>query len=180
MSLIYASIIGDSDRVRELLATQSGRAELDTVDHYGNTPLYWASSNGHLEVVKYLLRAGADPNITNNTGRTPLSWASYQGYLKIVKELLHAGADPDIARANGGTPLWWASYHGRLEVVKVLLRAGADPNIANRGGRTPLQDASNGKIIEELENYFPSLHTLSLRSLRKFKINISSIPRDLL
>jgi len=35
----------------------------------GNTPLHWAGVNGHLEVVKKLVHAGADPTIVNAAGR---------------------------------------------------------------------------------------------------------------
>lgn len=35
----------------------------------GNTPLHWAGMNGHLEVVKALVAAGADPTIVNEAGR---------------------------------------------------------------------------------------------------------------
>ncbi|KEF54931.1 uncharacterized protein A1O9_09374 [Exophiala aquamarina CBS 119918] len=35
----------------------------------GNTPLHWAGVNGHLEVVKKLVLAGADPTIVNAAGR---------------------------------------------------------------------------------------------------------------
>lgn len=35
----------------------------------GNTPLHWAGVNGHLEVVKKLVQAGADPTIINAAGR---------------------------------------------------------------------------------------------------------------
>lgn len=35
----------------------------------GNTPLHWAGVNGHLEVVKLLVQAGADATIINAAGR---------------------------------------------------------------------------------------------------------------
>ncbi|KIW92488.1 uncharacterized protein Z519_06335 [Cladophialophora bantiana CBS 173.52] len=35
----------------------------------GNTPLHWAAMNGHLDVVKALVKAGADPTIINEAGR---------------------------------------------------------------------------------------------------------------
>ncbi|KAK5056665.1 hypothetical protein LTR84_012197 [Exophiala bonariae] len=35
----------------------------------GNTPLHWAGVNGHLEVVKKLVQAGADATIINAAGR---------------------------------------------------------------------------------------------------------------
>ena len=37
---------------------------------FGDTPLIDASANGHLDVVKYLLKNGADPTIRNAKGLT--------------------------------------------------------------------------------------------------------------
>src|SRR3990167_2019072 len=153
-----------------------------------------ASISGNLVPVRRLLITGADPNVADYYHNTPLHWASSKGYLEVVKELLHVPigpdkgpdegrkrADPNVVNKYGRTPLYWASYKGHLEVVKVLLRVGADPNIANSNGETPLYQAfewDHLEVVEELENYFPSLHTLSLIFLRKFKINISSIPKN--
>ena len=35
----------------------------------GNTPLHWAGMNGHLDVVKMLVAAGADASVMNEAGR---------------------------------------------------------------------------------------------------------------
>ena len=35
----------------------------------GNTPLHWAAINGHLELVKVLVKAGADAGVRNEAGR---------------------------------------------------------------------------------------------------------------
>src|SRR3990167_1677409 len=147
-----------------------------------------ASFYGNLTRVKQLLAAGADPNIADNHGNTPLHHGSYNGHLEVVKKLLRGsddgvGADPNIVNMSDKTPLLWASRNGHLEVVRELLSVGADPNIADNNGDIAAGVAAGNrklKIVEELENYFPSLHILSLRSLRKFGIMVSSIPKNLL
>ncbi|KAF8462145.1 hypothetical protein BDZ91DRAFT_646409, partial [Kalaharituber pfeilii] len=51
------------------------------------------SSNGHIEIVKLLLAAGADVNAEGGLSNTALRGASSNGYIEIVKLLLAAGAD---------------------------------------------------------------------------------------
>ena len=43
-----------------------GSSTCATVSQNGYTPLIWASQNGHLEVVKALVAAGADINAAEN------------------------------------------------------------------------------------------------------------------
>jgi ankyrin repeat protein len=51
-----------------------------------------ASRNGHLEVVRLLLRAGADPGVTSESGATALRWATRAGNAEVVEVLKRAGA----------------------------------------------------------------------------------------
>ena len=53
-------------------ATTADKSAPQLVNHRnvsGNTPLHWAGMNGHLELVKALVGAGADPGIVNSAGR---------------------------------------------------------------------------------------------------------------
>jgi|SRR3990167_814080 len=147
--------------------------------------LFEASENGNLDRVRELLTGvdgtvRVDPNIEDEYGQTPLLSASACNCLEVVKELLREGADPNIPNDYGCTSLHRASRNGRLEIVRELLNAGADPNTADIDDRTSTNLASDREVIKELENYFPSLLILSLRHLRKFKIDFSTIPKNLL
>ena len=51
----------------------------------GSTPLHWASHEGHVEVVDYLLDHGADIKAKNTSGETPLSDASNMGHVEVVE-----------------------------------------------------------------------------------------------
>ena len=92
------------DRIRELLA--SGASVNAIVRQHNTTPLLQAvrddTSEG-LEIVRALIKGGADPNIGLPT---PLSGA--------------------ISIDNGDTPLMAACYNGNVEIAEDLISAGAE------------------------------------------------------
>ena len=58
------------------LLTYNG-ADLDSSNNKGQTPLHTpATSNGHLDVVKFLVESGANFNICSDDGKMPLDPAT--------------------------------------------------------------------------------------------------------
>ena len=92
--------------------------------HY-STPLMEAAKGGHKEVIRALLKAGAEVNKTVKQGISPLHKAAEFGHIDAVKLLLESGADPDKASSSGATSLELALKNGHRDVCKVLLRGGA-------------------------------------------------------
>lgn len=107
-----------------------------------NPSLFWASWNGHVEIVTMLLDNGADVNAKNNDGNTALMLASKKGQTEIVSMLLAAGADVNAKVIYGNTALIVASGNGHKEIVAILLEKGADVNIKSDFGGTALMLAS--------------------------------------
>ena len=54
----------------------------------GAPPLWCAAAAGHFDIVKFLLRCGADVNKTTLTNSTPLRAACFDGHTSIVQVLL--------------------------------------------------------------------------------------------
>jgi hypothetical protein len=67
------------------------------------TVLMVASNKGYTEIVKLLLKKGADPNQKNYKGTTALMLASQSGHKDVVKLLLKNGANPRLKDKNGAT-----------------------------------------------------------------------------
>ena len=119
---------------------------LNTADELGYTPLHYAAESGKPDIVKVLIKVGADVDAKDKDGDTPLHITAFNGYTAIAKALLEAGAEVNAKNNYGRTPLHVAAQLGRLETVEALLEAGADPTVTDGDGETPLDVATNDAI----------------------------------
>ncbi|MCA9775410.1 MAG: ankyrin repeat domain-containing protein [Candidatus Eremiobacteraeota bacterium] len=117
---------GDQSEINRIVAAQPEALEARDVRH-GNTPLHWAAHEGHLDVVRTLIKNGANPNVHTKDGYTPLREAAFRGHTNVVQFLLEVGARAEEADKHGATPLHWAGHGGRTVVARLLLNAGASP-----------------------------------------------------
>lgn len=121
-------MFGDARDVE--LALRLG-ADPNLADRDGSTPLYRASVSGRTDVVRMLLRAGANANVESGAGDEglPLCAAACWGHTDTVRELLAAGADPDAREDHGEgyTASMWAVQGGWDATLAVLQAAGAEP-----------------------------------------------------
>jgi len=100
--------------------------------------LHTCAENGHLDVARDLIEAGADVNAKDNDGFTPLSICAEKGHLNVARALIEAGADVNAKDNEGLTPLYMCALGGHLEVARALIEAGADVNAKKDNGVTPL------------------------------------------
>jgi len=61
--------------------------DVNMVDGDLNSALDYASGNGDLAIVKYLIENSADINIKAKSGKTALAWATENGHTEIVEYL---------------------------------------------------------------------------------------------
>ena len=102
------------------------------------TALHSASGEGHLRIVRYLLRYGVDVNLRDSGLETPLLLASWQGHCDVVQCLLEHGADVDMRDQFQHTPLIVAVFSRHVDVVRLLLEHNAEINAQDREGLTAL------------------------------------------
>ena len=148
--MIYAARTGDLDGVK---AQIDEGVPVGFRDSSGWTALKWASSEGHQEVVAYLLEASAaeaevvvadEPSGAAGAptgGGSPLHWASYKGHARIVWRLLTCAQplDPKEVDTEGNTPLHLAAAGGHLLIIQTMLSQGVDVHLKNAYGNKPVE-----------------------------------------
>jgi ankyrin repeat protein len=103
--------------------------DINRRDTHGDSLLALACKQGHLVVIRSLLRHGVNL-VTNDNGILALSAASFNGHNQIVELLIESGID--VNSRTGPlrvTPLMSAVEGGNLATVQSLLRKGADVNL---------------------------------------------------
>jgi len=109
--------------------------------HLGDVGLSRAVFQGHLEIVKALLEAGAEvksesqvfPGYGESEPILVLACFSYNTDPQIVKMLLDRGADPTAKSQQGRTPLELARERGYIEVARLLAQAIEKKQAAGKG-----------------------------------------------
>ncbi|MEP7311598.1 MAG: ankyrin repeat domain-containing protein [Pseudomonadota bacterium] len=113
------------------------------------TPLLYVAREGHEQVAKVLLDAGADIEKADADGVTPLLMAILNGNLPLAQTLIARGASVKVSDWYGQTPLWSAvdlrnrdvagpardngvDRAAALALITTLLDKGADPNIRTK------------------------------------------------
>ena len=151
--LVVACVQNNCMKVQELI-TQGTDVNITHQFYYfvpGISLLHYAISQGHFDIVRVLVEAGADVNQFNHYWETPLTSAVRTNNLEIVRYLLSKNCDVD-ARVN---IFFWTALHravkeNNIDIVRELLHYKANPNTTDHYGRTPICDTSNIEIVKEL------------------------------
>jgi len=93
---------------------------------YINDPdaLVTAAYEGEFDLVRTLIAAGADPNVTNEHGDTAVMLAAEHAYNSIVEFLLDHGTNINAKDHDGDTALDIARYHNCKSTIALLLSRG--------------------------------------------------------
>jgi ankyrin repeat protein len=100
--------------------------------HDVNKPLAYAAAYGNLEIVKLLIKAGADLNGQVAYGDVALIKADEHGNVEILEYLIEQGADVNLPNLYGMTPFIGLCGSGRLNLVQFAATHGADVNSSYR------------------------------------------------
>ena len=119
-AILVASYCGDTEAVREILATCPDK---DVRDEFGDTALHVAMFQKNILVVKLLLDYGFDVNAkATKNGYTPLHNAVSANNTEFARLLLQYGARKNIRGLDGLTPLDKARKEEKRALVMLLYR----------------------------------------------------------
>jgi ankyrin repeat protein len=146
-----ASALGDLEAVRTLVGRDRGLVNAFAAD--GFYPLGLAAFFGHRAIVEFLLKNGADVNLSARNAQkvTALHGAVARRDVEIVKMLLEAGADPNARQERGFAPLHDAAANGSVALVELLLKHGALADSKADDGKTPADMAGERGHKEVVE-----------------------------
>ncbi|KAF7221243.1 protein phosphatase 1 regulatory subunit 27 [Nothobranchius furzeri] len=102
--IIFQDIVrkGDLEQIGRFMRARKVR--VDTLFHSGMAALHEAVLTGNLEVVKLLVKYGADVHQRDEDGWTPLHMACSDSYPEIARYLLAKGASTEAENESGEKP----------------------------------------------------------------------------
>jgi ankyrin repeat protein len=115
--LMMAALKGQTEMVRKLIARDAD------VNKPGWTPLHYAATGGHVEIMALLLEHHAFIDAQSPNKTTPLMMAAHYGSPQAVKLLLDGGADTAMRNELGLTAIDFANRARRTEAADMIAAA---------------------------------------------------------
>ena len=128
--LMLAALKGHFSLVQKLVEHDAD------VNKPGWTPLHYAASAGHVQIIEYLLENSAYIDAESPNGTTPLMMAAMYGSPEAVKVLIQAGADLS-SKNQLGLSAWDFAVRGQRQNAKELIETGLARLAARQNQATP-------------------------------------------
>ncbi|KAL3426988.1 hypothetical protein PVAG01_00497 [Phlyctema vagabunda] len=120
----------------ELLVERGALINEPACGRYGNA-LHAACSANRLDVVKFLLAQGADPNARGGELSYPIIAAANYGHMEIIELLLEHNAEVNVSGGDGnGSTLVHAAFELPRSTLELICDRGADIHYMDDDGDT--------------------------------------------
>ena len=174
--LLRASQHGDLDKVKTILDIY-GNDFIESANEYGRTSLMIVSASEHIEIVKLLLKKGANVNAVDKCGTTVLMYCRLHKRCDIAELLLANGANVERTDNSGCTVLHFAAMFGNPNLVKLLMKVRPSlTSVVNRYGESARVLARSKDIKELLLGIKPIEDLLKegdyKEALQRYKITV--------
>ncbi len=132
---------GDKDQLQRMI---SNKVDVNIADYDKRTALHLAASQGHIQIVQFLINNQAEVNACDRMGFSPLVDALRHDQLAVQKLLRAHGGQ--LLGMDVSVELCEAASKGDVSRMKALIDNGANPNAGDYDDRTALHlAASNGE-----------------------------------
>lgn len=157
-SIHKAVIDNDLNGLKEFLSkfkkskkskSKENESILNSINDDGATALHLAAANGKLEILKELIKVGANVNAKDDGGSTPLHQAVASKHIECIKALLTVkDIDLELRDSTLQTPLIIAASLNFTEAVQILIDKGANINTGDERDFTPLHHACSYGYVD--------------------------------
>ena len=151
---VLLSAAKSSNLQRTEWALQGGHISIDSCDDMGRSALHVAASEGHVDMVQYLLGADADPCLRDKQGNSPLNDAVRHRHDAVAAAIRTRAPNGKVSLhgLSAGIQMCAAAAEGDLAQIKRLLLNGVSARAMDYDRRTALHLAAcHGSL--EMTNY---------------------------
>uniref|UniRef100_S4RTC7 RING-type E3 ubiquitin transferase n=1 Tax=Petromyzon marinus TaxID=7757 RepID=S4RTC7_PETMA len=156
--LISEAAQGNVGNVQKLVQLFPGQIN---AQQEGRTALHVAAHQGHIDVARALLKAGASTEIGDDKGNTALHYAAHGNEAAMAGLLVSHRARVNSRNHAGRTALHLAARKGYGEVARTLCEHACDVNTQDSTKNSPIHDAI-AENYEEVIEALTSVKTLDL------------------
>jgi len=160
--ILNAAARGDIVTLKQALKSES----VNVSDPLKRTPLHVASSEGQVEVVKFLLKSGAEVNAEDAFRHTSLNDAVRHRHDAVAKLLRESGGRMVLEVHEGGQLLCQAARIGNMDELKRLIVNGVHPSTPDTNFRTALHIAASEGLKDMVEFLLESDADVNARDLK--------------
>lgn len=117
---------GNVEKVKEII--ENDITLLESQNPRGSTPLMLAAADGQKDLLKYIIKKGADVNKANTYGNTALHYTAWESKTEMFKLLVEQGAKLNVENSRGQNPLHYSCMGGSLDIFNYCISKGMDIN----------------------------------------------------
>ena len=153
MSEVHIACIQGDVKKMKMALDSNGSSILGTADHFGTTPIHYATLEPN--ILRMIVQYAGEMllNITDSKGNTPLHHSIKYECIESVTILVEApGCDVNIANLKGETPLIAACKYSNSDIVRLLVASErCDINTSDNEGNTSLHVTISNKLLDQLQ-----------------------------